>query len=338
MKNEKEKNDMNDNKILHTLKDNLSRIVKNVIESAIASANGYQDLNLHERIIESDIVYGKDGTTSIKFKGSYDRLYDSKPNYSEMVGVSFTYNLANGISDWHFWSNYARGNSDHFRKVLTFSIMDFVNRLSMASTDTDTDTQKPITTPDMTVREVLNTLTPEQDAVLKYYVGAAITETERKANDKIEELKKDLKAACDDYWALRAKLKVKSVISNYPAVIVFWEDGTKTIVKAKDEQFDIEKGIAMAFTKKALGNNYAAGGRLKAIIKHVKIETNKGERKAVKKAIIKPVEEVKAETMKNEKENVKMTKPKKADFVKALIEKGYTKAEAERAWKGMNNK
>lgn len=42
--------------------------------------------------------------------------------------------------------------------------------------------------------------------------------------------------------------------------------------------------------------------------------------------------------MKNEKENVKMNKPKKADFVKALIEKGYTKAEAEHAWKGMNNK
>ena len=33
-----------------------------------------------------------------------------------------------------------------------------------------------------------------------------------------------------------------------------------------------------------------------------------------------------------------MTKPKKADFVKTLIEKGYTKAEAKRAWKGVNNK
>lgn len=48
--------------------------------------------------------------------------------------------------------------------------------------------------------------------------------------------------------------KIKDVIYNRPATIVFWEDGTKTVVKCKNEKFDPEKGLAMAFSKKMLGN------------------------------------------------------------------------------------
>lgn len=48
--------------------------------------------------------------------------------------------------------------------------------------------------------------------------------------------------------------KIKDVIYNDPATIVFWKDGTKTIVKCKNEKFDPEKGLAMAFSKKMLGN------------------------------------------------------------------------------------
>lgn len=47
---------------------------------------------------------------------------------------------------------------------------------------------------------------------------------------------------------------IKNVIFNPPATIVFWEDGTKTVVKAENEAFDPEKGLAMAITKKVLGN------------------------------------------------------------------------------------
>lgn len=48
---------------------------------------------------------------------------------------------------------------------------------------------------------------------------------------------------------------IKNVIFNDPATIVFWSDGTKTVVKAQnDELYDEEKGLAMAITKKALGN------------------------------------------------------------------------------------
>ena len=48
--------------------------------------------------------------------------------------------------------------------------------------------------------------------------------------------------------------KIKDVIYNDPATIVFWEDGTKTVVKCENEKFDPEKGLAMAFSKKMLGN------------------------------------------------------------------------------------
>ena len=48
---------------------------------------------------------------------------------------------------------------------------------------------------------------------------------------------------------------VFSVIFNNPATIVFWSDGTKTIVKAQDgDVFDPEKGLAMAISKKTFGN------------------------------------------------------------------------------------
>lgn len=49
--------------------------------------------------------------------------------------------------------------------------------------------------------------------------------------------------------------KIKNVIFNPPATIVFWTDNTKTVVKCQnDEEFDLEKGITMAFFKKMHGN------------------------------------------------------------------------------------
>lgn len=49
--------------------------------------------------------------------------------------------------------------------------------------------------------------------------------------------------------------KIEKVIFNNPATIVYWHDGTKTVVKAQDgEPFDKEKGLAMAFMKKVCGN------------------------------------------------------------------------------------
>ena len=48
--------------------------------------------------------------------------------------------------------------------------------------------------------------------------------------------------------------EILDVIFHEPATIVFWADGTKTVVKAIYDEFDPEKGLAMAIAKKALGN------------------------------------------------------------------------------------
>ena len=49
--------------------------------------------------------------------------------------------------------------------------------------------------------------------------------------------------------------EIKDVIFNEPATIILWADGTKTVVKCQEgEGYDPEKGLAMAISKKALGN------------------------------------------------------------------------------------
>ena len=48
---------------------------------------------------------------------------------------------------------------------------------------------------------------------------------------------------------------IKQVIFHDPATIVYWADGTRTVVKCQDgDIYDPEKGLAMAICKKALGN------------------------------------------------------------------------------------
>lgn len=60
---------------------------------------------------------------------------------------------------------------------------------------------------------------------------------------------------------------VKEVIYNDPAVVVYWKDGTKTVATAQNEEYDPEKGLAICFAKKALGNSYKGMGRFKRLLK-----------------------------------------------------------------------
>lgn len=54
---------------------------------------------------------------------------------------------------------------------------------------------------------------------------------------------------------LAINVTITKVIFNDPATIVFWSDGTKTVVKTQNgETFDPEKGLAMAMAKRAFGN------------------------------------------------------------------------------------
>ena len=49
--------------------------------------------------------------------------------------------------------------------------------------------------------------------------------------------------------------EIKTVHFNYPATIVIWDDGTKTVVKCQQDDFySPETGLALCIAKKALGN------------------------------------------------------------------------------------
>ena len=48
---------------------------------------------------------------------------------------------------------------------------------------------------------------------------------------------------------------IKNVIFSGPCTIVQWTDGDKTIVRSENEDFDPEKGLAMAIVKQLFGTN-----------------------------------------------------------------------------------
>lgn len=67
-------------------------------------------------------------------------------------------------------------------------------------------------------------------------------------------IRKDINANALYYFGYQLP-EVKSVLYHKPATIIFWKDGTKTVVKAqKKEKYDNEKGFVMAYLKKILGN------------------------------------------------------------------------------------
>lgn len=91
------------------------------------------------------------------------------------------------------------------------------------------------------------------------YAATKINEANKKAMEAENRLDA-LKYAINDTFGVaelhrKMALEIKNVIFNAPATIVFWMDGTKTVVKAVNEDFDPEKGLAMAIAKKAFGNN-----------------------------------------------------------------------------------
>ena len=113
---------------------------------------------------------------------------------------------------------------------------------------------------------------------------------EKYAQKRVDDYREDRCFHLPSGWGLSAdfvitdeivhsdKFKVERVIYNDPATIVLWKDGTKTVSTAQNEEYDPEKGLAMCFAKKALGNNYKAGGVFKRLLRKA---PKKAEDKAV---------------------------------------------------------
>ena len=58
-------------------------------------------------------------------------------------------------------------------------------------------------------------------------------------------------------YAIVPDPKIKRVIFHDPATIVFWDDGTKTVVKCMEgDTYSKEVGLAMCISKKMLGDKF----------------------------------------------------------------------------------
>lgn len=87
----------------------------------------------------------------------------------------------------------------------------------------------------VTVEDVYNSMTDRQQNVCQFMIREAIKNVTRSFTPD----------------------SIKKVIYNDPATIIFWSDGTKTVVKCmEDEDYDPEKGFMAAVTKRAFGYKY----------------------------------------------------------------------------------
>lgn len=90
---------------------------------------------------------------------------------------------------------------------------------------------------------------------------------------KIKKFEEEIKMAGKTYREANFdafKPKISKVIFNNPATIVMWSDGTKTVVKCgENDDFDPEKGIAMACMKKLLGTNKTGSNYLDGVKNYI---------------------------------------------------------------------
>ena len=66
---------------------------------------------------------------------------------------------------------------------------------------------------------------------------------------------------------------ITKIIFNPPATVILWADGTKTVVKCgENDEFDPEKGLVMAITKKLLGNKGNYYNVIKSLLKEAEYQ------------------------------------------------------------------
>lgn len=85
-------------------------------------------------------------------------------------------------------------------------------------------------------------------------IDIGVTFSSRPTTAKKNETKKNVDSF-ETKQSTNRRVKIRDVIFSDPATVVFWDDNTKTVVKARGgEKYDKEKGLAMAIIKKITGN------------------------------------------------------------------------------------
>lgn len=83
----------------------------------------------------------------------------------------------------------------------------------------------------------------------QFYIDTDMEMTDKLIDDIVNTLKEE-KTMCMSKSKPASANPIKKVIFNDPATIVFWKNGTKTVVKCQEgAMFDPEKGLAMAISR-----------------------------------------------------------------------------------------
>ena len=108
-------------------------------------------------------------------------------------------------------------------------------------------------------------------------------------SDQKDLLLRVINTIVDHYDSNLISSRIDHVKFSGPATIIFWKDGTKTIVKCTEEdEPDCETGIAMATLKKILGDGYVP---YKKKVQKIIDEQNKKDLDALSKEIAESIKE-----------------------------------------------
>ena len=128
------------------------------------------------------------------------------------------------------------------------------------------DFKKLVSTPIIKAEQPKYTYTTTYDPFTTEFLGSF------RIADKIADIMKRTNKELNYIINVAPYFRIKKVIFNNPATIVYWEDGTKTVVKCgKDDTYSEETGLALCFMKKALGNK---GNYNNIFKKYIKEENN----------------------------------------------------------------
>lgn len=174
-----------------------------------------------------------DGFSNMKFKVTQRIVNDNSDSIDLLLRKCYE-ELANKV-----YTSTASGYVDY-------------NRISLHKEYLENDVNATIETYRRIIKEEENMLPKSvKEAFDPFYFNSSdfCTGTEPAQVYKDRERHKEI-------CAMEMLLGIQNVKFNDPATIVFWDDGTKTVVKCqKGDKFDPEKGLAMAIVKKKVGSN-----------------------------------------------------------------------------------
>lgn len=106
---------------------------------------------------------------------------------------------------------------------------------------------------------------------------ASLFATEMQSDDILKSIKMNLQS-CAYKGCINLQSLIKDVKFNPPATIVFWNDGTKTVVKSSEfDDYDPEKGFMLCIMKYLLKPQLVGGQKLRSYYKTITDYTDKFE-------------------------------------------------------------